>query len=172
MNLILRLPALSDEQQIYSAIAAVKISEPHFTFAHYWEEGMPFQDWIYSITQKSKGLDIPQGHVQSTFLVALVDGEIVGRLSLRHTLNDDLLRVGGHIGYVTLLQFRRKAYATEMLRQSLPIAKAHGLHKVLLTCDQGNLGSQKTIENCGGILENIVPVAEGKTHKMRFWIPL
>ncbi len=166
MSLILRLPKIEDEAQVLRAIEIIRQSEPHFGFAHYYEEVMLFGKWVQIIEEKSRGIGILSGHVQSTFLVSLVDGDIVGRLSFRHTLNEGLLRVGGHIGYAVLPQYRRKGYAIEMLRQSLPLAKQVGLAKVLLTCDQGNIGSQKNIEACGGVLENIISVEEGKPSKM------
>jgi len=45
-----------------------------------------------------------------------------------------------------------------------------GLDKVLITCDQDNIGSAKTIEKCGGILEN--EVDDNGTIKKRYWITL
>ena len=29
-----------------------------------------------------------------------------------------------------------------------------GLEKILITCDKNNIASKRTIESCGGILEN------------------
>jgi predicted acetyltransferase len=57
-------------------------------------------------------------------LVADVAGEIVGRTSIRHQLNDFLEREGRHIGYGVLPGHRRRGYATEIPRQSLVITRA------------------------------------------------
>jgi predicted acetyltransferase len=54
------------------------------------------------------------------------------------------------------------------------LERAHecGLHRILLTCDETNLGSRKVIENNGGQLENAVEVEGQTVLKMRYWIHL
>lgn len=42
--------------------------------------------------------------------------------------------------------------------------------EILVTCDEHNIGSQKIIELCGGVLENIVDPGNGKPLKKRYWI--
>lgn len=43
-------------------------------------------------------VDVPPNRVPATFLVAAVDGTLVGRVSIRHELDDFLANFGGHIG--------------------------------------------------------------------------
>jgi predicted acetyltransferase len=83
-----------------------------------------------------------------------------------------LAQWGGHIGYVVRPAFRRHGYATQMLRQSLPIARTVGLKRVLVTCDDTNIGSARVIERCGGILQNKLPGPDGQPPKRRYWIEM
>lgn len=103
----------------------------------------------------------------------LIDNEeYIGRLSIRHELNEELLRVGGHIGYAIRPSERKRGYGKKALELGLQEAKKLGLKKVLVTCDSNNIGSRKIIESQGGVLENEV---EGKTDeptKLRFWIDI
>ena len=101
-------------------------------------------------------------------MLAELDGVIVGRSSIRFELNEFLLTQGGHIGYAVRPGHRRLGYATEILRQSLVVARAGGVQQILVTCDDDNVGSAKAIEANGGLLENIVDI-DGVPMR-RYWI--
>lgn len=163
--LILRHLTLKDEQAFLKAHGLWK-TDPNFNFFYGYKPEMKFQEYLHMLNNEEQGINLPEGFVPASFLAGFVGDEIVGRLSFRHVLNDFLTKVGGHIGYGVLENHRRLGYATEMLRLSLPMAKARGLTKVLVTCDEQNLPSAKTIENCSGILENIL------NGKKRYWIEL
>lgn len=95
-----------------------------------------------------------------------VDGRrFVGRLSIRHELNEWLRTTGGHIGYDVRPSERRKGHATAMLAAALPVAHALGVDPALVTCDHDNVGSRKVIEANGGMADT--PTAE----KLRYWVP-
>lgn len=85
--------------------------------------------------------------------------KIVGRVTIRHRLNECLEREGGHIGYVVVPEFRRRGYATGMLRAALDIAwHSFGLRRVLVTCDDDNMASIRTIEKNGGVLQDRIAI--------------
>lgn len=88
------------------------------------------------------------------FLIRENDGKLIGMISLRWDLNDEMLLHGGHIGYDIRPSQRRKGYNKINLYLCLLKAKEMGLEKVLLTADDDNLGSVKTILSLGGVLEN------------------
>jgi predicted acetyltransferase len=174
MPLLLRPVREEDEQAMSAAHAAMK--EDHFSFALGSEAARDFKGYLRDLDDRLHGrkarAPLASGRVAETFLVADVDGTIVGRLSLRHTLNELLRRIGGHIGFGVLREHRRRGYATEMLRQALPLARARGLTRVLLTCDDDNLGSRSVIERCGGVHTQTLP-PDGELAALRhYWIEL
>ena len=130
-----------------------------------------FAEHVARLERQRRGHDLGT-LVESTWLLAEVAETIVGRVSIRHTLNEYLAFHGGHIGYGVRPAFRRRGYATEMLRQSLVIARSYGVDRVLVTCDDDNVGSARVIEACGGVLERVVPAAESDDGVAfrRYWI--
>lgn len=57
-----------------------------------------------------------------------------------------------------------------MLKEMLRYAKTLRIRKILVTCAVGNTASEKTIEKCGGILENIME--DGESQVARYWFHL
>jgi predicted acetyltransferase len=111
-----------------------------------------------------------KGFVPDTVYWAIRGTEMVGRISLRHELNELLLRDGGHIGYIVRPSARRQGVATEMLRQILLTDRARAIGRLLLTCDEDNLASERSIRKNGGILENVIDLGAGEQRQKRFWI--
>lgn len=109
------------------------------------------------------------GRIPKTHLWAIVDDVFVGRIAIFHRLEETLRAVGGHIGYDTVPSMRGRGIAREMLRQALPIARALGIARVLLTCDDTNAASIRVIEANGGVLERTF-VVEGTKRKRAYWI--
>lgn len=107
----------------------------------------------------------PAGYVPETILWWIEGKEYLGRLAIRHRLTPQLREVGGHIGYDVRPSARRHGHATAMLRTALPLARALGIDRALITCDADNLGSRKVIERNGGTL------ADRRGNKLRFWVP-
>jgi predicted acetyltransferase len=168
-NLTLRLPRRDEEEELLRAYRATSPEVPYFL--HYYQEGMPFSRYLEVLVEQERGINLPPNHVPSTFLFAFVGPRIVGRVSIRHSLNVFLERVGGHIGYVVVPEFRRLGYATRILRLSVQIARETlGIGRILLTCDDDNIGSIRTIEKNGGILENVIGGPDLEKPKRRYWI--
>ena len=165
----LRLRPLRDEDEAAFTAGHRAMAADGFTFGLGYEPGKPWGTYLKEQEDHRHGRNLPARHVSGTFLVADVAGEIVGRTSVRYRLNAFLAERGGHIGYGVLPQHRRRGYATEILRQSLIIARAAGVDRVLVICDQDNIGSRAVIESCGGVLDPVVPGASG-TAVLRFWI--
>ncbi len=65
-------------------------------------------------------------------------------------------------------QREEKVMVKKMLNYTSEFLFSLGLEKILITCDKNNIASKRTIESCGGILENEV-VDESRT-TLRYWI--
>src|SRR5262245_6039167 len=168
-DLTLRLPRQDEEEEFMRAHRATSPEVPGFL--HYYKEGMSFNRYLELLAEQERGINLPRNHVPTTFLFGFVATRIVGRVSIRHSLNAFLERVGGHIGYVVVPEFRRRGYATTILRLSIQIAREKlGISRILVTCDDDNIGSIKTIEKNGGILENVVSGPDLEKPKRRYWI--
>ena len=170
MGLLLRKLTISDESAFEEAFTY--IDDSAHRFARGRTAGQSFSKYLQFLNRQELGIGLPSCFVPASYLCGFVEGKIVGRISIRHKLNDYLARLGGHIGYVTLPPFRREGYATEMLRQALPVAACLGLDRVLLTCDDDNIGSIKTIETCGGVFEGYCADSTSSVKKRRYWIPI
>ena len=167
--LSLRPPRPEDEAVVRAAITELR--PEGFEFAPGWREGMTYADLLDALRDNGAGLDFrPHAWVPVSFLLAQVDGVVVGRTSVRHSLNEWLAAAGGHIGYAVLAAHRRRGYATEILRQSLLVARDHGVDRVLVTCDDDNVGSATVIERSGGVRDAEQPLAPGDPPKRRYRI--
>jgi predicted acetyltransferase len=133
-----------------------------------------FDRFVADLRRRTDPATLPAGYVPETvlWLVDDVAGEFLGRVSIRHTLNDWLRTLGGHIGYEIRPAQRRRGYGTQILRLALPHAGAMGLTRVLITCDATNTGSRKIIEHNGGQFENAVDQPGDPVKKLRYWIDL
>ncbi|MCU1371025.1 MAG: family N-acetyltransferase [Ilumatobacteraceae bacterium] len=163
----LRAPRLEDEASALRAHA--ELAEVDFTFLLGWDGG-PWSEYVDRCRARSRGVGVDPGMVASTFLLAELGGEVVGRASVRHELNETLRREGGHIGVGVRPVWRGRGVGTEILRQSLLVARSVGIERVLVTCDDDNVASAAMIERCGGILDSVVQSAAGPAPVRRYWI--
>ena len=117
---------------------------------------------------------VPTGLVPATqfMLVRASDNHVVGMIQVRHMFNSFLSKFGGHIGYSVCPSERGKGYASLMLKKVLPYCKQVGIDKLLVTCLEDNIASEKTIRKCGGIYESTIHEPHGGVNLKRFWIDL
>ena len=101
--------------------------------------------------------------------------EMLGMINIRHTLGTEFLeKYGWHIGYAVHPKHRQKGYGTMMLQlclEKIPTLWLD-LDKLLITCDETNIASQKIIEKNGGVFESEIVDAEHDIKKLRYWIYL
>ena len=130
------------------------------------------KDWLEELKKRSSEATVPEGLVpSSTYLgVREKDNYIVGMIDIRHYLNEYLTQVGGNIGYSVRKTERNKGYAKQMLKLALEKCKELKIKKVLITCDEDNITSEKVILSANAKFEDIRNV-DGE-NKKRFWIEL
>ena len=130
------------------------------------------EDWLEELNKRSCEDTVPKGLVpSSTYLgVREKDNYIVGMIDIRHYLNNFLKQFGGNIGYSVRKSERNKGYAKQMLELALEKCKDLKMKKVLITCDEDNIASEKVILSANAKFEDIRSF-EGK-NKKRFWIEL
>ena len=164
----LRLRPLSSEDEQAARAAHEQLADYDFFLDH--REGEPWDDFVARLRRQRCGIDMEPNRVRAAFLVAWTGDVIVGRASVRFELDDYLAEAGGHIGYAVLARHRRRGHATEILRQSVVVARSEGADDVLVTCGVDNVGSRLVIERCGGQFDGVVHDTREGIDKRRYWI--
>jgi predicted acetyltransferase len=130
-----------------------------------------FSAWIARLADEANAaLPSAEGRVHADYWWIAEQQRYLGCITLRHALTDFLLRAGGHVGYAVRPSARGRGLAAWALRTILPRAQDLGIDRLLVTCDDSNAASARTIENAGGILEDLRWTELGLTR--RYWITL
>ena len=141
-----------------------------------WFLDAPFQDveefarLIRLLDQCEHGNTDEKYASTTSYFVIDENSRLVGATSLRHYLTVEGLHTWGHIGYGVRPAERGNGYAVRMLRLMLEQAKEKKIRKVLVGVHEGNIASRRTVEKCGGILENIVHADPDPEPICRYWI--
>ena len=164
----LRLPRVEDAEQALTAHQEFHDC-PYIDFLVDFNEDESFADWVARMNDISEGINVPEGWVRGEFLFIEVDGDVVGRLSVRYDLNDYLREFEGHIGYAVLPGYRRRGYASFAVREALERLREAGIETALITCDEDNYASVRVIEGEGGVFERMAE--SGSVRKRRYLVP-
>ena len=114
-----------------------------------------FVRYVGGLIDEEQGVNLPEGHVPCSHRWLTRDGEIVAVVRVRHHADTPFVREEvGHIGYDVPPSHRGNRYAIAALQVGLRRAIEIGLNHVLLFADSANPASWRTIETCGGVLEN------------------
>ncbi|MBR9728480.1 GNAT family N-acetyltransferase [Shewanella intestini] len=127
------------------------------------EEGYPFpldfdcsdfEKLLAKLADFHHGKNLPQGYVPSSTLWLVDNGEIIGVTNLRHTLNAQIRRCGGHIGLGIRPSYRHQGLGKQLIGLSIAELVKMGINEIHIHCYQHNLASSKAIIANGGKLES------------------
>ncbi len=135
-------------------------------YAPAWSDPVVFAGFAESLVRQALPDEPrPADRVPATVLWWVEGGTYLGRIDVRHVLNDSLREIGGQIGYDVRPSRRREGHASAMLAAVFPVAAGLGIDRALVTCDVDNAGSRAVILANGGVLE------DERHGRLRFWVP-
>ena len=91
----------------------------------------------------------PWGVPAYTLRMQIGSGAYVGRIRLRVGWSDEVIRYAGHVGYAVEAEHRGHRYAERACRMLVPLARAHEMDRLWITCQPANLASRRTLERLG-----------------------
>lgn len=141
------------------------------------EERYPFPlDFDYSdfgtllgrLADFAAGRNFPAGCVASSTFWLVESGEIIGVANLRHALNDEIRRRGGHIGLGVRPSRRGHGYGSELMSLTIQEAWKRGIEEVHIHCYKSNRASARMIESNGGVLHSEIEEGQPAKTVLRF----
>lgn len=168
-ELYLKYPSMDDKDEWLEYTNEYFADKNSFVVSGFKKDS-DYQKWINNLDNERNGI-VKDDRVPASVYFLMSGDRIIGCISIRHNLNNDMLRkYGGHIGYNIRPSERGKGYGTKMLYLALFKCEELGLTDVMVTCKKDNIGSMKVIENNGGKLHEEVFIPEEDEIFNIYWI--
>lgn len=155
MKIELKPLQLSDIDTLYEFFQKLPASENGKINRAHGLSRQDFAKWVQSEIDSSQGKNLKPGYVPATTFVMYVDGTPVGVSNLRHYLNDNLKKDGGHIGMHILPEYRGRGYGTIITTETLKKAKEMKIKLALIFNYDANVSAWHISEQVGGKLDNV-----------------
>lgn len=109
-----------------------------------------FNEFLIDVNNKKNGIN--NNGIKELFYFAIENNKIVGHGSIRLNpeINEEVLKISGHIMYGVVPSKRKQGYGTKILKLLLEESKKYNLSEVIITCNVNNIGSNKIILNNNG----------------------
>jgi len=133
---------------------------------------LPPKKYISTLRKQARGIGLPKGYVPQTSYWLIDKDRYVGEIRLKHRLNKQLKKIGGHVGYIIKPKERKRGYGTKILKLAFPKLKKIGIKRALITCDKTNIGSRKIIENNGGKFYREIKIRGRKVPTLQYWVKI
>lgn len=150
VNMAYRLPELTDKCMLQEYVQEHYDNNESGISASMGLPVSEYNEWVEKIHRNASVGDTEWG--RSLLYLCFEHDKLVGLLSIRYELPEDLSNIYGDIGYGVRPSEREKGYATMMLHHALSVCKEKGLKKVVLGCYKDNVASAATIKKNGGVL--------------------
>ena len=147
-----RLPTLSDYELLKDYVEEHYSNHERSISASLGMTNMEYNDWVSKVTRNCEIADDEWGRY---YLYLVLDGgRLIGLLNIRYDLTMELREQYGDIGYGVRPSERRKGYGSKMLNYALKVCKEKNMTDVIVGCYENNYGSNRVIQNNGGVLYN------------------
>ncbi|WP_376697563.1 GNAT family N-acetyltransferase [Wenzhouxiangella sp. EGI_FJ10305] len=147
-------PSLEYESSYRAYIQELR-DEERYPFPLDFEDA-DFSSLIDRLADLRAGRNLPPSIVASSTFWLVGDGEILGVSNLRHSLNHELRRRGGHIGLGIRPSQRGRGLGTKLMSLTIQEAWKLGIREVHIHCYKANTTSASLIKANGGTLESEV----------------
>ena len=166
MKIRMKPLCLDDGRDVYEMLQEIGLGENGFKTNFAEQNFEQFQESLPQLVEISNGINLAEGFVPQTIYWMYVNDQPVAYGKLRHRLTDQLMKYGGHVGYIIRPSERGKGYGKLFLHELMKEARKLGLDKILVTCDEDNIRSRKVIEGNDGVIDTI------HDGICRYWIQL
>lgn len=155
----LETPSLNRKQEIIDYINELVVNKSDINGIEVLTkilDGYTFEQTLehcLNLENKEYAHKLGKAQIKTFLLIRKEDDRIVGALNIRWNSPIKMQLFSGNIGYGIRPKERRNGYNKINLYLGIIEAQKVGLEKIKLVCETNNIGSVKTIEALGGILE-------------------
>lgn len=152
-NISFREVSLQDGYKEYEFFSNIEIENENGFYIKKANDFVEFREILKDLV-KDKNIAFTEQRVPQIVYWVVLNDDIIGIVKVRKRINENLKKLGGHIGYYILKKYRNKGYGKELLKRALDLFDDNTT--VVITCSKDNLASQKVIEYNNGILIEIL----------------
>ncbi len=152
-NISFREVSLQDGYKEYEFFSNIEIENENGFYIKKANDFVEFRETLKDLV-KDKNIAFTEQRVPQIVYWVVLNDDIIGIVKVRKRINENLKKLGGHIGYYILKKYRNKGYGKELLKRALDLFDDNTT--IVITCSKDNLASQKVIEYNNGILIEIL----------------
>ena len=153
----------------YDMLQEIPDVENGFTNPAYGLSYKEYKEWLQTMDNNSRGVDLPEGWIPSTTYFLYVDDVPVGYGRVRHSSSEYLETVvgAGNLGYGIAKEYRGKGYGNILFQELLKKCREIGYKEIKLFPMKSNEPTVKIMLKNGGQI-----IGDFKDYKHIIRIPL